>query len=213
MLNVYECASMDVLHALSPEGARPFDRGRDGISIGEGSGVLILESLESLRRRGANPRALIIGAACQVDATSGAQSEARTIAACVVRALEDAQCEQIDYIHAHATGTPQGDAAELSALGEVAQLFNWSRTCVGSSKGGVGHLLHASAFPGVAAALLSLERGISAGTPHTNRLMEAPERLNILLEPKRYTSHYVLLNSFGFGGNNASIILGSPRLA
>ena len=119
---------------------------------------------------------------------------------------EEREAGTLFGVHAHATGTPQGDAAEAEALFKVAELRQWSDTPVSSHKGAIGHLLHASAMPGIAAAAGFLSTGIAPGTPGLQHPMAA-DRIRLISAPVRTPkAMYVLVNSFGFHGNHASLV-------
>jgi 3-oxoacyl-[acyl-carrier-protein] synthase II len=205
-LNRYEYASMEAVLALSASGARPFDEARNGTTIGEGAGAIVLEREASVLARFAEPLAYVAGAACRVGAGT-ANSAPELVRACIEGALADANIVQPDYIHAHAPGTWQGDAVELEVLEETGAARQWRSVPVSSHKGAVGHLLHASAFPALVVGLRSLRDGRMPGTVG---LRDPPmTRYCRLLSERDETASIetVLVNSFGFGGNNASIVL------
>ncbi|GAA3492888.1 beta-ketoacyl synthase N-terminal-like domain-containing protein [Streptomyces cremeus] len=211
-LNRFEYASMDVVRALSPTGARPLDGARNGVTVGEGGGAFVLESAGHAAARGRAPKALLSGAACLVDGQGAAASEVRAIRTCMRTALREAGEPPVDHVQAHATGTPQGDGAEVAALGDVARELGWNGVPVGSHKGSVGHLLHASAFAGVAAAVGFLRERTAPGTPGLRTPLELPDRLLVPVGPIAVPrARHVLVNSFGFSGNNASLVLSAPR--
>ena len=195
----------------NPAGAsRPFDVGRDGFVIGEGAGVLILEELEHALARGAKPLAEIVGYGATADASHitlpapggiGAVRAAR-------RALEKAglSSDDVDHVNAHATSTPEGDRAELSAirtiLGERA-----AEVPVTANKSMIGHTLGAA---GAIEAIASIQ-SIRTGTiPPTINLEEPdPSAAGMDLTPNaavRRPVTTVLSNSFGFGGQNTALI-------
>ncbi|MCY0937622.1 beta-ketoacyl synthase N-terminal-like domain-containing protein [Streptomyces sp. H34-S4] len=207
-LNPYEYDSMDVVRTLSPAGARPFDTRRDGLTVGEGGGALVLETRQSALDRGHRPQALLSGAACLVDSTRAVASEPAAIRDCMLAALEDAGVGRVDYVHAHATGTSQGDAAEVAAVGEVSRALGWGAVPVSSHKGAVGHLLHASAFPGVVAATCFLREAWLPGTPGLRSLMEVPDGVRpVITAVPAPRAQHALVNSFGFSGNNAALVV------
>jgi 3-oxoacyl-[acyl-carrier-protein] synthase II len=208
-VNRYEYASMDVVKTLSPHGARPFDAERDGITVGEGGGAFILESRASAQARGHRPEAWLAGAACLVDTSQAVASESASIRSCMRAALDDAGVRRVDYVHAHATGTVQGDAAEAEAVARLARdLGAVEPLPMSSHKGAIGHLLHASAFPGLAAAVGFLREARIPGTPGLRHPTPMPEGAMAVVEPYRAaTAEHALVNSFGFSGNNASLVL------
>lgn len=212
VLNGYEYAGMAITGALSPTGARPFDVARDGTSLGEGAGALVLETADAARGRGVRPLAVLAGAAARVNGRSPAASDEGAIADCISAALDDAGLDSVQYIHAHATGTVQGDTVELAALDAIGAERGWDAVPVSGHKGGIGHLMHASSAPGIAAALGCLRTGGAPGTPglgsaestgRTLRLLTAAEQLND-------APRSVLVNSLGFAGNNSSLVLTAP---
>ncbi|MFI9006167.1 beta-ketoacyl synthase N-terminal-like domain-containing protein [Actinosynnema sp. NPDC053489] len=208
-LNRYEYASMRAVRAVGREVARPFDRGRGGISLGEGGGAVVVEAEASARRRGAPTDVAVVGASCGVGTGKAAASEAGLIEGCVRAAVADAGVDRLDYVHAHATGTPQGDREELAALEAVAADLGLRNLPVDSHKGAIGHLLHVSGLPAVATAALALRTGAAPGTPNL-RDPEATDRLHLPTAPVplpagRPTT--ALVTSFGFGSNNAALVL------
>ena len=207
-LNRYEYASMDVVKTLSPHGARPFDADRDGITIGEGGGAFVLETARSARARGHRPEAWLTGAACMVDTSESVASAPAAVLDCMRAALDDAGTRRVDYVHAHATGTVQGDAAEAEAVAGLAGALDHGPVPTSSHKGAIGHLLHASAFPGLVAAAGFLREAHVPGTPGLRRPAPLPDGVLALDRPRRAaTAEHALVNSFGFGGNNASLVL------
>lgn len=207
-LNHTEYASMRVVRAVSPDRARPFDRRRDGISLGAGGGAVVLETAGHAAARGRPAGVAVTGAACRVAGANAAASDADVLTGCVAAALGEADPPGLDYVHAHATGTPQGDAAELAVLDAAAGQFPGSGPVpVGSHKGAIGHLLHASGFPAIAAAVLALRTGSLPGTPGLAD-PEPAERLALLRTPvTRPAARTALVVSAGFGGNNAVLLL------
>ena len=189
--------------------SRPFDRDRDGFVMAEGAGVLLIEELESARKRGAEILAEVVGYGLTSDSTHMAvpaktgAAAARTMQA----ALQDAQlnAEEVDYINAHGTGTPLGDRAESLAIQSVfaAQSGN---VAVSSTKGQLGHLLGASG--GVESAFCV--RAIETQTaPPTVNLAAADDGcyLDFVQGAARDMPIRVTMkNSFAFGGHNACLI-------
>lgn len=208
VLNRYEYASMRVVKAISPHPARPFDRDRSGISLGEGAGALIIERREHAHARGARDDLAVLGAACQVVAASSAASDEAAITECLRAAIADARVDRLDYVHAHATGTPRGDAVELAALETLAADLDLTGLPVGSHKGAIGHLLHASALPAIVAAALVLRTGV---VPPTAGLANPEPCRRLHLGPARLASAattVAAVTSFGFGGNSCTLVLG-----
>jgi len=190
--------------------SRPFDKDRDGFVMGEGGAVLVLESLESAEKRGANIIAELVGYAANSDAyhmTSPSEG-GEGAAACIALALEDAALkpEQIDAINMHGTSTPAGDPAESQGLIRVFGDHAKKLHCT-SSKSMTGHLLGgAGALEGLFCALYLKHQKVSP----TINLDNQDEACPLNYTPNKAIDaklEYVLSNSFGFGGTNASLVL------
>ncbi|MEW6116062.1 MAG: beta-ketoacyl-ACP synthase II [Nitrospirota bacterium] len=206
-----------VMKALStrngePERAsRPFDADRDGFVVGEGAGIIILESLESARARGAKIYAEILGYGMSGDAyhisspAPGGEGAVR----CMRAALKDAGLspEQIDYINAHGTSTKYGDELETAAIKTVFGEHAY-KLCVSSTKSMTGHLLGAAGGVESIFSILSIHH--SMVLPTINLDTPDPEcDLDYVPKVARHREvSYALSNSFGFGGTNASLIFG-----
>ncbi|MET7338496.1 beta-ketoacyl synthase N-terminal-like domain-containing protein [Nonomuraea sp. NPDC005650] len=207
-LNPYDLASMGLVRALSDRPARPFDTGRDGISLGEGGGVVVLETEQAATRRGRRPRIELRAASTLLGGENVAASDTDLIERCALTALERAGDCPIDYVQAHATGTPQGDEAEAMAVDRVARRLGWPRGVpMSSHKGAIGHLLHASTVPSIAAAIGFL---ITATVPGTAGLTNPIPLERIHLPAASGPSGFArnaLVNSFGFYGNHASLVI------
>lgn len=198
----------DSLGALAPKSCTPFDRNRAGFFIGDGAGMLVLESLESARRRGAAIRGEILGYGESLDAhhPTHPDPEGKGIARAIRQALEMGGTApgEVDYVNAHGTGTPANDAAEakgiLLALGDEAG----RRVPVSSTKALVGHTLGAAGALEQCFCLIALERGflpVQAG-------LETPDPacpLNFVRDPAG-RPRIALNNSLGFGGANGVLL-------
>ncbi len=211
-------AGMSVMGALStrnddPQRAsRPFDKDRDGFVMGEGSAVLVLEELEYAVQRGATILAEVLGYGATNDAyhISAPAENGAGAAACMRLALADAslQIDQIDYINAHGTSTPLNDKSETAAIKTVfgEQAY---RIPVSSTKSMTGHLLGAS---GAIEGLICVKALQDQVIPPTINY-ETPDPVCDLdyvpNQPRPARLLRVMSNSFGFGGHNASIILGA----
>lgn len=192
-----------------PEKAsRPFDMGRDGFVMGEGAGVLILESLEHAQKRGAHIYAEVIGYGLSGDAHHMTDPDPDGAARCMKMAIRDAgiSLEAVDYINAHGTSTSAGDKSETEAikkaLGEHAY-----KVAVSSTKSMTGHLLGAAG--GVEAVICGLALQNQIIPPTINLENQDPEcDLDYVPnEPRKAELDVVMSNSFGFGGHNATVIL------
>lgn len=192
-----------------PEKAsRPFDSERDGFVMGEGSGILILESLEHAQKRGAKIYAEVIGYGLSGDAHHMTEPDPNGPERCMKMAIRDAGIDptEVDYINAHGTSTPVGDRSETIAIkrafGEHA-----SKLAISSTKSMTGHLLGAAG--GVEAVICGLTIQNGAIAPTINLEHPDPEcDLDYVPNAARKADVRVTMsNSFGFGGHNATIIL------
>lgn len=203
-------------HALStrnddPQGAsRPFDRDRDGFVIGEGGGALIIETEENARRRGAKILAEVAGFANCTDGYHVTSPHPEGIGAvfCMKKALENAglQPEDVDYINTHGTSTPVGDPIETAA---VAELFGGhaKEMAVTSTKGATGHMMAAGGVTEAIACIQAIRTGIIPPTLNLENLDEKCEKLNYAAGKSiRMEVTASMSNSFGFGGQNSSVI-------
>lgn len=184
---------------------RPFDRDRDGIVCGEGSGILLLESLESAEKRGATILAEITGFATNSDPGSIANPDASCIADCMQQALDDAQItpDQVDYVNAHATATEQGDIAECEA---ISRIFG-SQTPTSSLKGHLGHAMAASGTLELAACIEMLRQGLLIPTLNLENIDPLCANVQHLSGITRLPVATIIKNNFALGGVNSSIIL------
>ena len=201
----------NALRAVDPEPCRPFDRRRKGLSIGEASGILIFEDEERARRRGAHIRARFLGYAVTSDAHHMTQPEptgeacARTLRACLSASRLNA--EDVDYVNAHGTATPQNDSAETAsikiALGERARQIP-----VSSIKSMLGHCLCSAGAIEAVATVRTLETRI---VPPTIRWEERDPECDLDVVPnvaRELSVEVALSNSFAFGGNSTTVAFG-----
>ncbi|GKQ38786.1 beta-ketoacyl synthase N-terminal-like domain-containing protein [Streptomyces sp. A012304] len=206
-LNAYDYACLDVLRATTTTAARPFDEDRSGVTIGEGAGVIVLETAERAAARGHAPLATLSGISCRVAGAGVSRLDAHIGAACMREALAMAGLTTVDYVHGHAPGTRQGDESELLALDLIGAEHDWRGVPVSSYKGAAGHLLHASVFPGVVAAVHALRDGVLPGTPGLRKPLDA-RHVRVLRDPEPCEGiRSVMVDNFGFGGNNAAFLL------
>jgi 3-oxoacyl-[acyl-carrier-protein] synthase II len=190
--------------------SRPFDEGRDGFVIAEGAGVLVLEPVERVRRRGGRIYALLAGCGTSSDAHDLTQPdpEGRGAAAAMSRALEDAGLapEEVDHVNAHATSTPLGDRVEAAAIREVLG-GRAGRVPVTSTKGATGHLLGAAGAVEAAFTALSIDERVAPATLNLERPGEGCELDHVTGRPRPAHIRAALCNAFGFGGTNATLVL------
>jgi 3-oxoacyl-[acyl-carrier-protein] synthase II len=215
-LNIAAFAAMRALCTTrndDPEHAsRPFDRGRDGFVLGEGAGMIVLESAEHAASRGATVHAVAAGVGYSADAHHIAQPEPEGIGIGLAmgRVLADAQVspEQVVHVNAHATSTPAGDMVECqaiaSALGQAA-----SGVVISATKSMTGHLLGGAGAVESVAAILALRERVA---PPTINLDDPDDSAGIQiateptkLHPRGSAPMAVLNNSFGFGGSNVAL--------
>jgi 3-oxoacyl-(acyl-carrier-protein) synthase len=214
MLNPLGVGGMSRLRAPSPrnepDACRPFDRRRDGLAMGEGAAIFVVESLAQARARGARPLAKIAGWASTQDgfATTKPRPDGVQAGRAIERALRRAgmQPEDVDYINAHGTGTPLNDPAEAAAI-RGALGTHAEQVLVSSIKGATGHAMAASGALELAACLLAFERNVVPGTANLADLDPACDLCVIGPTPRQSRANVVLSNSFGFGGQNVSLIL------
>jgi len=202
----------DSLQTLSPTECRPFDANRDGLALGEGAAVLILESEERARRRGAPVLATLAGYGAATDChhLTQPQPEGNAAFQSMQLACADAALtpREINYINAHGTGTPLNDSAEAAAINR------WAGGAaldipISSTKACIGHLLGAAGAVEAAVCLMALQ-----GQWLPPMSIKTPDplcRFPLVRQAAKARLEYVLSNSFGFGGANATLILtGAP---
>lgn len=204
-------AGFDALQALSPSGIpRPFDATRDGLALGEGAAFVIVESAASAKSRGAKIIAQILGYGAATDVHHLTQphpmgdAALKTMqAACTMAGLAP---EQIGYINSHGTGTPLNDIAEGNAIqrwaGEAVANIR-----VSSTKSAIGHLLGGAGAVESVICLMTLTDQFLPASLNV-RKPDAVCTFDLVREPRDAELEYVLTNSFGFGGANASLIFG-----
>ncbi|MDD5168634.1 MAG: beta-ketoacyl synthase N-terminal-like domain-containing protein, partial [Syntrophales bacterium] len=199
----------DSLQLVDPAGARPFDRNRRGMSVGEGAAMFLLTAAQSPP---VHAVAELLGAGLSCDAYHPAPPHPEGEGACLAMeaAIADARIgrEEIDYIHLHGTGTVENDLAESRA---IHRLFG-DRPIppVSSTKGAHGHALAAAGAIGCAISVLSMTRGI---LPANMGMCDPDPALDLfpVSVPEEKDINIALVNSFGFGGNNAVAVIGSLK--
>lgn len=209
-------AGFTAMHALSKRNdeparaSRPWDQDRDGFVMGEGAGILLLEELESARRRGATIYCEVMGYGMSADAhhISAPHPEGRGAVAVMHRALEDAELEPgaVDYINAHGTSTPLGDLAEVKA---VHQVFgeHARRLAVSSTKSSTGHLLGAAGGLECGILALAIRHQVMPATINLEHPGEGCDLDFVPNTPRAARFEVGLTNSFGFGGTNGALVM------
>jgi len=199
----------NALRLLDPEPCRPFDRGRRGMSIGEGAAFLVLEDAERCRARGGRAYASLLGAGMTTDAhhVTAPHPDGEGMIRAMSLALQAARVapREVGYVNAHGTGTPQNDRTEALALCRV---FGEGRVLVSSTKSLVGHAMAAAGSVEAVATVLALQHGL---LPPTANLMTADPEIPfdcIASEARPAAVAVALSNSFGFGGQNVSLVFG-----
>ena len=198
------------LRLMDPEPCRPFDRSRAGMNIGEGGGILVLEDLESARRRGAHVYAELAGhgVGCEAFHPTAPEPNGRPVAAVVSLALADAQmnADRVDHINAHGTATPQNDAAE--AKGFLRVVGDGLRGVpVTSVKSMVGHCLGAAGGVEAAVAALTVARGVIPPTIHHQETDRDCPIDVVANDARTMRVRCAVSTSLGFGGNDSAIVL------
>ncbi len=204
-------SGFNAIRSAAANRCSPFSKGREGLVIGEGAGILILESLDHARSRGAEPLAVLLGSGLAEDAyhITSPEPEGNGAARAMQAALQDAglQPKDIDYINAHGTGTSQNDKMETLAIkhvfGEKAKSLP-----VSSIKAAIGHCMGAAGALEAVASVLTLRHQMA---PPTLNFQPGDEDCDLDYVPghaRPLTMKTVLSNSFGFGGNDACLIFG-----
>ncbi|MBD2357574.1 beta-ketoacyl-ACP synthase [Tolypothrix sp. FACHB-123] len=198
-------AGFQQMGALAKTGAYPFDLHREGLVLGEGAAIFVIESAELAKQRQAKIYGEILGFGLLNDAyhQNAPDPEGRSAIASIKQCLERSYLTpaEIDYIHAHGTATQLNDSVESMA---IEHLFN-QKVAVSSTKGATGHTLGASGALGVAFSLLALQQQI---LPPCVGLQQPEFDLNLVKVAQQQKIQYALCLSFGFGGQNAVIALG-----
>lgn len=211
--NYLSMASFDALSAFSvrmdepAKASRPFDLDRDGLVPSGGAAALVLEDYDHAVRRGAHIIAEVCGYGFSSNGSGGISqpnSDASYLA--MVRAMKAAGVtpDDIDYINAHATSTPQGDMYEAVAL---ARLFEGRRALISSTKSMTGHECWMAGASEIVYCTLMMENGFVAPNINFENPDEYSAKLNIAAETKQTELKTVLSNSFGFGGTNSALVI------
>ena len=213
--NKYSMGSFDGLGVFSmredtPEQAsRPFDASRDGLVPSGGAATLVLETYESAQRRGVPILAEVVGYGFSSNGGHISTPNVEGPAQAMARALANAsmQASQIDYINAHATSTPIGDANEAKA---IHQIFG-SQTPVSSTKSMTGHECWMAGASEIIYSILMMHHDFIAPNINIERLDEDSQKLNIITHTQERPIRAFLSNSFGFGGTNSALVVKSEK--
>lgn len=204
------CRALSTSYNDAPTTAsRPWDKGRDGFVMGEGAGVLVLEEYEHAKKRGAKIYGEVVGYGLSGDAhhiTAPAEDGDGAYRA-MKAALKNAHIdpEQIDYINAHGTSTPAGDAIEVRAMKKLFK-DHANKLSVSSTKSAIGHLLGGAGSVESIFSLLSMQDSVCPPTLNLHEPDDGCDLDFVPLQAKEKKLTYVMSNSFGFGGTNASVI-------
>jgi 3-oxoacyl-[acyl-carrier-protein] synthase II len=210
-------AGFSAMRALSrrnddPEAAsRPFDAGRDGFVMGEAGAVVVLEELEHAKARGAKIYAELLGYGVSSDAQHITEPDPSGVnpARAMTMAFGDASVntDEIDYINAHGTSTPLGDAAETRVIKLALGEENARNTPVSSTKGATGHCLGAAGAVEAIFSILAVNRGALPPTINYDEPDPTCDLDYIPNEAREADVRIAVSNSFGFGGHNATIVV------
>lgn len=202
------CKALSQRNDAPEKASRPWDKGRDGFLMGEGAGVIVLETLEHALARRAPILAEYLGGGVSCDAyhMTEPRSDGEGVALCIRNALENAgvAAGDVNYINAHATSTPVGDMAEVNALKKV--FTNPQRIVMNATKSMIGHCLGAAG--GIEA--IATIKTITDEIAHPTINLEDPEPgidFHIPTKPEAIKVKVAISNSFGFGGHNATLVL------
>lgn len=215
--HITSCFSFDVAMAATrnfsdaPQMAsRPFDRDRDGIVVSEGAAILVLESSESLRKRGMPSYGRILGGAHRCDGQHVSTPIVESMVATMDEALRDARAKpgDVTYVNAHATSTKLGDLCEATAVHRV---FG-DHMAISSIKGHLGHSFAAAGSTEAIIALKMMEHNEMIGTKNLNCVDPEMPALDYVTEARPLVHGLVLSNSFALGGMNVSLVLGNGTI-
>ena len=203
-------AGFNALRLIDAEPCRPFDASRQGLSLGEGAGILVMEDWDRAVARGARPIAefLDYGSSCDANHMTAPHPEGRGAAAAMSQALERSGLDPSDigHINAHGTGTPMNDAAEAKAIVSVFGAEGAARLPLTSTKAIVGHLLGGSGGLEAVTLILSLARQMVPPTPGFTAGDDGVALDVVSPRARQVSFTHGLSNSFGFGGTNCSLV-------
>lgn len=205
-INWESICSFDALGAFTKAQSRPFDKDRDGLVPSGGAAVVVLENYELAKKRGCPILGEVLSYAFSSDGNHLSIPSEEGLCRAMNEALQRASLkpEDIDYLAAHATSTPAGDAAEAKNIYKV---FGDRQPYVASYKGLTGHELWMSGASQVVYSTIAAREGFMTANAHFNEGDEDSKKLNILTETKEQAPENVLLNAAGFGGTNSCLVL------
>jgi 3-oxoacyl-[acyl-carrier-protein] synthase II len=202
--------ALTVDNARGPRACRPFDAARRGTVLGEGAAIFVMEPLEKARAEGREILAEVCGYGSTLDAhsLSAPDPDGDGAARAMQAALDDAGIgpAAIGHINTHGTGTQLNDEVEAVAIRRVFA-GTWERIPVAAVKAMTGHLIAAAGAVEAGACLLTLARGIVPPNPSLDKVGRGCELAHVTGKAAPFEGEYVLTNSFGFGGQNASLVL------
>ena len=211
-VNEFAMGSFDALNAFSiresdpTKASRPFDRDRDGLVPSGGAASVIIENYETAKKRGANILAEIIGYGFSSNGEHISQSNVIGLKRSMTMAIKDSNLAlgEIDYINAHATSTPHGDASEAMSIQEV---FGENKPLVSSTKSMTGHECWMAGASEIVYSMLMMQNSFIAPNINFENPDEYSAKLNIASKTIEKPFDVFLSNSFGFGGTNSSLIV------
>ena len=211
-VNRYAMSSFDALNTFSvrmddpTKASRPFDKNRDGLVPSGGAAALVLEEYDHAVKRGATILAEVCGYGFSSNGGGISQPSDEGCVIAISRAMKDAgvKTDDIDYINAHATSTPQGDMYEAIALN---RLFNGERALISSTKSMTGHECWMAGASEIVYSTLMMRNNFIAPNINFEEPDEYSEPLNIATKTVEQEINYVLSNSFGFGGTNSALVI------
>lgn len=211
-VNMYSMSSFDAIRTFSlrvdepTKASRPFDRDRDGLIPSGGAAALMLEEYDHAVARGANILCEICGYGFSSNGGGISQPSDEGSALAMQRAMEDAnvKADDINYINAHATSTPQGDMYEAMAL---ARLFQNKRALISSTKSMTGHECWMAGASELVYSIIMMQNNFVAPNINFCNPDEYSEKLNIATKTIEIELNTILSNSFGFGGTNSALVL------
>lgn len=210
--NYYSMASFDALRAFSvrmdqpTKASRPFDRDRDGLIPSGGAAALVLEEYEHAKKRGANILCEVVGYGFSSNGGGISQPSDEGCFVAMSRAMNDAGItpDDIDYINAHATSTPQGDKCEAIAL---TKLFEGKHALISSTKSMTGHECWMAGASEIVYSIIMMQNNFVAPNINLDTPDESAEHLNLATQTIDRKLEVVLSNSFGFGGTNSALVI------